>query len=976
ICNLCDTSMYYNKGECVPKMTGCAEQLVGGCLKCSTNYNLIESKCLSQSSDCILQNIKTCQICNNDVISIKGSCTKDTFCKYGMTTNTQTCILCYGNSVTDNTGICSSVNDKCVYGSGSICYQYINGTYLSQSNEEMSCENSDICLYLAVENKIVDLKCKRDMYQSGDKHMCNTDNLCIQGVTNDCMQCDEGHHIINGKCVTNTNCTIQNSDVCISCDTITISGRCATIKNCNIYNHNVCSMCQSGYYKTDTECVDISISKYTGCTTMFMQSGCVECSSEYYLESGLCHTQPNSTQKSELETDNCLERNQKGCFRCSDGFYLDNLKCIPCENNCVYCANKTFCTKCDDYSYLKNGACTQMNSLITVCTQMMSTYDGCVTCRDGYFKSIDGRNCDACNESCSTCLSGTSCLECNPSYYRIGYSGLCQPYSTLDNCINKTSHGCTLCEDGYYLSHLSKCEKCHSNCTSCESETVCLACTEDNILNELNLCVHYSNILNCLGAMKSKCSKCIDGYETQEFDTTCHKSKSNVGLVIGLSVAGFIILLIVGIIIIVLFVIFHSLRNEEKRKEAQVCVFLMKRSNVTMIPLPNGIVSSAKEIKYDETLPVLEESKGLICIGNNSKNTLKIQLTTMNTQHKYLIRTEPKIVTVKKGYACEFEIFVTPQCTCKLLDQVICVSLDIHKGEQYSTNIPLVFETELSTHLDPDELFEEKKIGNGSFGIVFLGTFRRKKVAIKKMKQSTNNEKMLDEFKKEVEMLDKFRSDYIIHFYGAVFDSSKICMVTEFAEYGSVQDLITKDHKNNTNVLYGKDKLRVKFISDLANGIKYLHENGILHRDIKPDNVLVVSLELNVRVNAKLTDFGSSRNINLLMTNMTFTKGVGTPIYMAPEILEKEKYKKSADIFSFGVTFYQTLVWDEIYKKSDTRFTYPWGVADYVCSGLRLEKTESMGDGEFEIISDCWCQDPNYRPSINSVVEKLYALEK
>ena len=57
-------------------------------------------------------------------------------------------------------------------------------------------------------------------------------------------------------------------------------------------------------------------------------------------------------------------------------------------------------------------------------------------------------------------------------------------------------------------------------------------------------------------------------------------------------------------------------------------------------------------------------------------------------------------------------------------------------------------------------------------------------------------------------------------------------------------------------------------------------------------------------LNAKLTDFGSSRNINMLMTNMTFTKGVGTPKYMAPEILKREHYKKAADVYSFGTTIF------------------------------------------------------------------------
>ena len=72
-------------------------------------------------------------------------------------------------------------------------------------------------------------------------------------------------------------------------------------------------------------------------------------------------------------------------------------------------------------------------------------------------------------------------------------------------------------------------------------------------------------------------------------------------------------------------------------------------------------------------------------------------------------------------------------------------------------------------------------------------------------------------------------------------------------------------------------------------------------------------MDNDVKVNAKLTDFGSSRNINTLMTNLTFTKGVGTPKYMAPEILNKDHYKKQSDIYSFAVVMLEVMVWKDVY---------------------------------------------------------------
>ena len=60
------------------------------------------------------------------------------------------------------------------------------------------------------------------------------------------------------------------------------------------------------------------------------------------------------------------------------------------------------------------------------------------------------------------------------------------------------------------------------------------------------------------------------------------------------------------------------------------------------------------------------------------------------------------------------------------------------------------------------------------------------------MKEIQQTKESIEEFNKEVTMLDKFRSEYIVHFYGAVFIPNKICMVTEFAKYGSLNDLILK----------------------------------------------------------------------------------------------------------------------------------------------------------------------------------------
>ncbi|ELP88651.1 protein kinase, putative, partial [Entamoeba invadens IP1] len=639
---------------------------------------------------------------------------------------------------------------------------------------------------------------------------------------------------------------------------------------------------------------------------------------------------------------------------------------VRCEYPCTQCSNLTYCTKCDAYSYTKNGKCFEINEILNVCDVMMSTFEGCVVCKNGYLRSSDGKQCVRCDASCKTCSNDGDCVVCSDGYYRTPNNNteLCNPQTELNNCLNKTTSECTLCEDGFALKD-NLCHKCGKNCTYCDDTFECSKCGDNNILKE-GVCVHFSQISNCISSQNSLCWECTDNYKLSDDKIECFIN-TNYGIVVGLPIVCVIVLVVIIVTIITIVVLF-VLRKKDNKHTENICVFKMSRSNIKMTKFDGDILSNKNEISFgDESdkIQIETESRELLCVGNSSKGNVKIQITTKDKCDKYKIRTEPKIVTLKSGFACEFEVFITPYCTMDLSDEVVIVSLDLHSGKQNTTFINIKALVEQSTRLDYDEIKTEKKLGEGSFGIVFKGTYRGNVVAIKKMKQvdNSNKENTIEEFKKEVEMLDKFRSEYIVHFYGAVFVPNKVCMVTEFAEFGSLKDLMKHKTSNEVDM-----KIRVKMMRDSSKGILYLHENGILHRDIKPDNIFVFSLNENDKVNAKLTDFGSARNINLLMTNITFTKGIGTPVSMAPEVLKK-KYTKSADVFSFGVTMFEVFGWCKAYPL-DT-FKFPWKIAEFVISGKRLERKENITETLFKGIEMCWVQEKANRGTINNIINLL-----
>ena len=181
-------------------------------------------------------------------------------------------------------------------------------------------------------------------------------------------------------------------------------------------------------------------------------------------------------------------------------------------------------------------------------------------------------------------------------------------------------------------------------------------------------------------------------------------------------------------------------------------------------------------------IPVGKETKDLICIGNDNADMMKIQFTTKEDTDRYEIRTIPQINILNKYEACEFEIFIKPLCTTSLEDTIRLVTVNMRKGVETFNEVQICFTTQLSTKLDQNELVEEEVMGEGSFGTVYRGTLRGQKVDIKKMKNLENEgdqKKLIEEFDKEVSMLEKFRSICVINFVGAVYLVKKIAIVTE-----------------------------------------------------------------------------------------------------------------------------------------------------------------------------------------------------
>jgi len=271
----------------------------------------------------------------------------------------------------------------------------------------------------------------------------------------------------------------------------------------------------------------------------------------------------------------------------------------------------------------------------------------------------------------------------------------------------------------------------------------------------------------------------------------------------------------------------------------------------------------------------------------------------------------------------------------------------------------------MSERLDPNEIvLNSEPLGVGAFGIVYPGQYRQSLVAVKVMsRQQDLLEQIISDFEKEIELYKKLRNPLLVEFVGASLVPGKLCMVTELIKHGSLEQLV-----NEAEIPFA---LQTKFALNIAEAVEYLHVNNVLYRDLKPSNVMIVSTSLKTKINCKIGDFGTARNVKDVTELFTYTTGQGTPIYMAPEILDVSPYNHKADIYSYAITLLQVFC-----REKPWSHTAVWNIPTLVISGKRPDIPASMPKDYAALIRSCWSPSIDSRPDFRTVIEKLQPIAK
>ncbi|AQZ17618.1 CDC15 (YAR019C) [Zygosaccharomyces parabailii] len=183
-------------------------------------------------------------------------------------------------------------------------------------------------------------------------------------------------------------------------------------------------------------------------------------------------------------------------------------------------------------------------------------------------------------------------------------------------------------------------------------------------------------------------------------------------------------------------------------------------------------------------------------------------------------------------------------------------------------------------------------IGKGSYGIVYKAMNRKtqKMVAIKEVNYDNDDE--LADIMSEIDLLKNLNHINIVKYHGFIQKSHNLYIILEYCSHGSLKNFISRGN--------GLPEAKAKmYVKQTLNGLNYLHEQGVIHRDIKAANILLDSNNV-----VKLADFGVSTKVNTMTMAMTVA---GSLNWMAPEIIGNRGASTLSDIWSLGATVLEVL---------------------------------------------------------------------
>eukprot|EP00842_Homolaphlyctis_polyrhiza_P004780 jgi/Hompol1/5302/HPOL_004321-RA len=280
--------------------------------------------------------------------------------------------------------------------------------------------------------------------------------------------------------------------------------------------------------------------------------------------------------------------------------------------------------------------------------------------------------------------------------------------------------------------------------------------------------------------------------------------------------------------------------------------------------------------------------------------------------------------------------------------------------EQASDNITrrsrrgLSSKADWSVESDEVDIDFDSCIGEGSFGKIFKAVWRHHTYAAKVFPVGTADS--IEIIKKEASVWYPLNDSNVLKLWRVCLNTDKPFIIIDLMDCDLASYLQTYPETDAST--------RSWFILQLANGMQYLHSQNIIHGDLKANNVLV-----SQRGNVCITDFGMSF-IKTLTTAST-KRSTGAVRWIAPEKYKRHyKPATSSDVFAFAMTCIEILTGRPPFVEAPEDDV----VREWIKDGERPDRPENVHDKLWDLLSDCWDQNPLNRPNFSEIVRRLNQL--